>query len=167
MTRYRANFLEIITTTGSRPDPAGITWQAEAVSLTTRLAAAANRIEANLLADTCTIERLTESGTFDPITLAEDPPTTSTIYSGQCQFNSPSMARSEELARIGIRLAVSTMRITLPIGATGIQTGDRVTVTGASLFPELVGLVGPLVIGSRTSMSTVREVFADLEEREP
>jgi hypothetical protein len=117
--------------------------------------------------DACIIERLTPSGTFNSTTLAEDPPAAATIYEGACQFNSPPLSSSSDLEAIGIHQTESTIRVVIPIGATAVTTGDRLTVTAASLFPELVAMSGVITVGSRTSFSTVREVYADLVERYP
>jgi len=132
-----------------------------------RLQAAAELIESKLMIDTCKIERLTRSGTFNASTLAENDATTSTVYSGACQYNSPPASAQGDLEAIGINQTQSTIRVIVPISASEIKTGDKITVTGASLFPELVGSFGVATIGSRTSVSTVREVFAELDSRYP
>lgn len=90
-----------------------------------------------LMVDSCVITRKTGQ-TLNQSTGAYTD-TTDTIYSGKCQVVKPDGAAVDVNA--GERdVAVSSTKVKLPITATGIQSGDKVTLT-ATFDADMTGRV--------------------------
>lgn len=92
----------------------------------------------SLMVDSCVVTRVTSQGSINNSTGGYTP-TTSTVYSGKCQVVKPEGSATDVAA--GERdVAVSRTTVKLPISATGVQSGDKVTVA-ATLDDDLDGRV--------------------------
>lgn len=92
------------------------------------------------MADACTIQRASGSGTTDPVTGVPSQSYT-TLYSGKCRVQQQAaIARPHDvgedklwLVRFDLQLPVAT--------SAGLEVGDQVTITAAVNDPDLVGRV--------------------------
>ncbi len=110
------------------------------------VAAATRRGQAlaeSLMVSTCTVDR--QSGmTMDPVTLAETRSWT-TIHAGiPCRVRPLAAAALRSATESGaFEFSLAGFTVHLPVGATGINVGDRITVTAVSDVDDqdLLGLV--------------------------
>lgn len=100
------------------------------------------------MVDACLIERPTTKATNAATAVVTT--TYTTVYSGQCKLNYVGDVVPGPAARevAEAHLALLTPTLHLPMSATGLQEGDRATITACVHDPELVGVVlrlqGPL-----------------------
>lgn len=111
------------------------------MSLASDVAAALPLLRAEaeaLMVDSCTITRDGGAPTFDPNTGTYTDPAGSTVYTGACQvqLSDGLSARSSEAG--GTELITSRVTVKIPVSATGVRVGDVVTITAATLDPDLV-----------------------------
>jgi hypothetical protein len=87
--------------------------------------------------DACTITRETgeTTGSGGVIT-----PTTATQYTGKCRVQFKPMEGSGTDVGEAYLLLVRR-EVQLPMSATGLREGDRITITASALDPDLVGKV--------------------------
>lgn len=106
--------------------------------MTLPILVAAGRARAeSIMADSCAITRTTT--TFTNPETGQQTKTSTTVYTGKCRIQmqvpgsaSPSQPGEAYLLMLGLTVQV-------PISVTGVEPGDIVTVTAASMDPELVG----------------------------
>jgi hypothetical protein len=103
---------------------------------------AGRRAAEALMADTCTIVRVTGRGSFNTSTGTYGASASSSVYSGKCRV----MPRDNEdhVVAAGDRpIALWPFVVSVPMSATGIDVDHLVTITavGESSDPELVGMV--------------------------
>jgi hypothetical protein len=90
------------------------------------------------MVDTCVVEAVaTEStdGETGQVTR-----TYSTVYSGPCRFQQPDAQARQETAGESY-LLMSRRQLQLPMSATGVRAGQRVTCTASANDPDLPGKV--------------------------
>jgi len=95
----------------------------------------------SLMVDTLTVQR--QSGTtIDADTLVEVPLVT-TVHTGPGRVQRPGALSPQDQVAVGFEFSVRAILAQLPLSATGILEGDRVTVTaiGPLTDPDLLGLV--------------------------
>jgi hypothetical protein len=112
-----------------------------------------------LMVDTCTIERPTARTPDRKNGVVTT--TYTTVYTGQCKLNyvgdvTPG-PQQREVAEA--HLAVLTPTLHLPMSATGLAEGDRVTITASQHDPELVGKVLRLQGPHHGSFQTARRLM--------
>ncbi|HEX5996952.1 MAG TPA: DUF6093 family protein [Jiangellales bacterium] len=91
-----------------------------------------------LMQDTCTIRHRTGE-TTDP-TSGVVTPTYSTVYTGPCRVQQASpAARATDAGEAELLLLSRVLQV--PMSATGIRAGDRVTIDTSALDPDLDGRV--------------------------
>lgn len=88
-----------------------------------------------LMVDACTISRVGVAFT-NPDT-GEQTKTSIPIYVGKCQVKSLSGASPTEPGEA--HLLLLTLKLHIPVSATGVRPGDIVAITDATHDPELVG----------------------------
>lgn len=95
----------------------------------------------SMMVDTVTIER-PDGTTLDPDSLEEVPAFT-TVISIRARVQRPGSLSPRESTAGGFEFGVNTVLVQLPLSATGVLKGDRVTVTslGSASDPDLLGLV--------------------------
>jgi hypothetical protein len=97
-----------------------------------RLAAEAGMVDA------CTITRVT--GRSTDTTTGAVTPTTSTLYTGKCRVQQQqAQATTEDVGEDQVLLL--RLEVQLPMSVTGLQVGDRITVTASAHDADLVGRV--------------------------
>lgn len=106
-------------------------------------AVAAGRAAAEaLMVDEVTIDRATGATTLDPVTLAEVP-VFAPVYSGPARIQRTNSLSPSDTVVGGFEFTTSAFLAQLPLSASGIRKGDRLTVTAiASADADLLGLVG-------------------------
>jgi hypothetical protein len=90
-----------------------------------------------LMVDACTITRETGETTGPGGVIT---PTTATQYTGKCRVQFKPMKGSGTDVGEAYLLLVRR-EVQLPMSATGLQEGDRITITASALDPDLVGKV--------------------------
>lgn len=95
----------------------------------------------SMMVDAITVER-PNGTTLDPDSL-EEVPAFSSVYSGRARVQRPGSLSPRESTAGGFEFGVNTVLVQLPLSATGLLKGDRVTVAavGAVSDPDLLGLV--------------------------
>jgi hypothetical protein len=90
-----------------------------------------------LMVDTCTVTR--ESAAFTNPDTGQQTISTATVYTGRCkvQHRTSGGARDEDVAEAN--LLMLRLSVHLPVSATGVRTGDIITVTASVGDAELVG----------------------------
>lgn len=99
---------------------------------------AAGRARAeSIMVDACTITRVAVVYT-SPET-GQQTKTTTTVYSGKCrvQMQMPGSAGPNEAGEA--HLLMLQLSVQVPVTVTGVEPGDVVTITAASMDPELAG----------------------------
>jgi hypothetical protein len=90
----------------------------------------------SLMLDTCTVEAIT-GVTTDPLT-GEDTPAYAPVYTGRCKVQGlDPLERNPEAG--GATYTVQRYRVDVPVGAFVPAVGQRVTITAATLDPNLTG----------------------------
>lgn len=94
------------------------------------------------MVDTLLVETATGSTTINPNTLAEVP-TYATTYTGPGRIQRTAGLSARDDVAGGHEFGVGTLLAQLPLTATGILPGDRVTVSAIAdtTDPDLLGLV--------------------------
>jgi hypothetical protein len=89
------------------------------------------------MADTCTITR--SATTFTNPETGVQTKTLTTVYTGKCrvQAQMPGSAGASEPGEA--HLLMLSLSVQIPVSVTGVQPDDVVTITAASMDPELVG----------------------------
>lgn len=105
------------------------------------------------MVDTCLIERKTgETTTGGVIT-----PTWSTVYQGRCRLKSETtMGQGADIGEA--YRVIGRHVLQLPVTATGLAEGDRVTMSTSALDPDLPGRVYVLREVNRATHATRREL---------
>lgn len=97
-----------------------------------RLAAEAGMVDA------CTITRV--AGRSTDTTTGAVTLTTSTLYTGKCRVQQlQAQVSTEDVGEDQVLLL--RLEVQLPMGVTGLQVGDRITVTASAHDADLVGRV--------------------------
>lgn len=93
----------------------------------------------SLMLDTCTIKRASGETTIDPDTGL---PTTTwaTVYSGRCKIQSEAVVTLTPKSGDHV-YTVDRWMLHLPVSATGIKVGDRVSITASALDAANIGRV--------------------------
>lgn len=91
----------------------------------------------SMMVDACAIERKT--GETTNTTTGVVTPTYSTIYTGKCRIQQPSgvHARVEDVGEQYDRLL--RVEVQLPMSLSGLQVGDRITITASIRDADLPG----------------------------
>lgn len=110
------------------------------------------------MVDTCTITRVT-NGAVDENTGRIAQPS-QTIYTGACRVqNQRAQSRAEEVGED--RPLLLPMEIQLPMTVTGLQVGDRVTITASVNDADLVGRMFMVRDLAHKTEATARRVRAE------
>ena len=115
----------------------------------------------SLMVDTLVVEHQTGT-TVDPDSLAEVP-TFSEVYSGKGRIQrSGALSPSDQVAG-GFEFGIGTPLAQLPLSATGIRKGDRVTVTavGPLTDPDLLGIVATVQANLTKTHPTKRTLVCE------
>lgn len=114
-----------------------------------------------LMVDTVTVERQTGT-TMDPNTLAEVPVLTE-IYEGRGRVQRPGGSAARDDVSGATEFGLSTVLVQLPLSATGVLRGDRVSVTaiGATTDPDLFGLVATVQTNLTKTHPTKRTLVCE------
>lgn len=96
----------------------------------------------SLMVDTLLIEGPTGNKTLDPVTLAEVDEFAE-VYSGPGRIQRPGSLSPREQVSGGFEFGVKALLAQLPLSATGVTPGMRVTVVavGATTDPDLLDVV--------------------------
>lgn len=96
----------------------------------------------SLMVDEVLVESATGETTIDDVTL-EEVPVWAEVYAGPCRIQRPGALSPQETVAGGFEFDVRSVLAQLPLSATGITAGDRVTVTAVAdtTDPDLLGLV--------------------------
>lgn len=90
------------------------------------------------MVDACTITRVT--GRTTNTTTGAVTQTTSTIYTGACRIQQhQAQAQREDVAED--HLLLLRLEVQVPMTVTGVEVGDRVTITASARDADLVGRV--------------------------
>jgi hypothetical protein len=125
-------------------------------------AVAAGRVAAEaLMVDTLTVEA-PNGTTLDPDTLEEVPAWTS-VYEGPGRVQRPGALSPREDVAGGYEFGVKAILAQLPLTATGITAGARVTVTalGPLSDPDLLGLVATVQANLTKTHATKRTLVCE------
>lgn len=107
------------------------------------------------MVDTCTIQRRTGQTEDEFSGVVTD--TYVQVYAGRCRLQQPgSQAQQQDVGEASILLY--RVELQLPISATGLQTGDLVTITASAHDADLVGKVFYVRELPRKSEATARRV---------
>lgn len=84
------------------------------------------------MVDTCTITRPgAGAGVFDPVTGQTAPAAASALYAGRCWTKTRDVgAQAQQVA--GQAVTEMAYVVSIPWDTTGIEVGDRVTITGST-----------------------------------
>lgn len=111
-----------------------------------------------LMADTCTIRRVTSSST-DPDTGVRTP-TYTVIYTGRCKLQQRSAAASP--TDVGeAELLASQLELHVPVSATGIRADDIATMNTSVLDPDLPAQVLTIRGEAHKSYPTARRLAVE------
>lgn len=96
----------------------------------------------SLMVDTVLVQLATGETTIDPVTLAEVPAFTD-VYAGPARIQRPGSLSPRDDVAGAFEFNIEAILAQLPLSATGIRYGMRLTVTsvGPLSDPDLVGLV--------------------------
>jgi hypothetical protein len=114
------------------------------------------------MVDTVTVEHPTGATTTDPDSLAVVPVFVE-VYDGPGRVQrSGAMSPNENVAG-GVEFGIGSPVVQLPLTATGIVKGDRVTVTaiGATTDPDLLGLVATVQANLAKTHPTKRTLVCE------
>lgn len=108
-----------------------------------------------IMVDACVIRRKTGESTIGGVVT----PTYSTLYTGKCRVQVKSDSQSGQGQNVGeAYLVVERLEVQLPVTVTGLQEGDRITISASALDPDLVGRVYAVRDVLRKSHLTSRRV---------
>lgn len=110
----------------------------------------------SLMVDACTVSRKTGQ-TTNPSTGVVSDTYADPFYSGRCKVQArdvePTTPEAGDRAYTVLRLTVH-----LPMSVTGVEVGDRITVTSSTHDPDLVGRNFRVVAPFHKSFATARRV---------
>jgi hypothetical protein len=107
----------------------------------------------SLMVDTCKIEHVT--GTAWDEDSGTSTPTYDTRYSGKCRTQTT--LTSEAAQSAGEReWTIQSLTVSVPMSVTGVEVGDRVTITSTALDLDLVGRVFTVVALAHKTHMTAR-----------
>ena len=115
----------------------------------------------SMMVDTVTVER--QAGTtLDPVTLEEVPAFVG-VYAGPGRVQRPGALSPNDAVVGGFEFDVRAVLAQLPLTATGILAGDRVTVAaiGATTDPDLLGLVATVQANLTKTHPTKRTLVCE------
>ena len=115
----------------------------------------------SLMQDTLTVER-PDGTTIDPDTLAEVLAFVS-VYTGKGRIQRPGSLAPHDVVAGGYEFDERALLTQLPLSATGIVSGDRVTVTavGPLTDPDLLGLVATVQANLTKTHPTKRTLVCE------
>jgi hypothetical protein len=109
----------------------------------------------SLMLDACTISRKTGTSTDADGVVTDtygDP-----FYSGKCKVQVRDVDPKNPEA--GDRAyTILTLRVDVPVSVTGVETNDRITITGSTFDPDLVGRNFRVVAPFHGSLKTARRL---------
>lgn len=109
------------------------------------------------MADACTIQRASGSGTTNPIT-GVGSPSDATLYTGPCRVQQQAaIARPHEVGEDKVWLVRFDLQLPMATSA-GLAVGDRVTITASVNDPDLVNRVFEVNELAHKSEATARRV---------
>ena len=113
------------------------------------------------MVDVVLVDRATGT-TLDPNTLAEVP-TYSSVYVGPGRVQRGGGMAANDTVAGGSEYAVTAPIVQLPIAATGVLPGDRVTVTAVAdtTDPDLLGLVATVRANLTKTHATKRTLVCE------
>ena len=116
----------------------------------------------SLMVDEVFVESPSGATVMDPDTLAEVPEFAE-VYSGPCRIQRPGALSPNETVAGGFEFDVRAVLAQLPLTATGIVAGDRVTVTaiGSTTDPDLLGLVATVQANLTKTHPTKRTLVCE------
>ena len=114
-----------------------------------------------LMVDTLVVDAPTGEVDLDPDTLAEVPEYGPPIYSGPGRIQRPGALSPRENVAGGFEFGVRSVLAQLPLWATGIPAGARITVSaiGAGTDPDLLGLVATVEANMTKTHATKRTLI--------
>jgi hypothetical protein len=115
----------------------------------------------SLMVDTLTVEA-PDGTTLDPDTL-EEVPAWASLYAGPGRIQRPGALSPREDVAGGYEFGVKAVLAQLPLSATGITAGARVTVTalGPDSDPDLLGLVATVQANLTKTHPTKRTLVCE------
>lgn len=116
----------------------------------------------SLMVDTLLIEGPTGNKTLDPVTLAEVDEFAE-VYSGPGRIQRPGSLSPRDGVVGGVEFGLQAILAQLPLSATGIGRGMRVTVTaiGDGTDPDLLGLVATVQANLTKTHPTKRTLVCE------
>lgn len=116
----------------------------------------------SLMVDTLLVEVKTGGMTTDPVTLAEVP-VWAQVYAGPGRIQRPGSLSPREQVAGGFEFDVRALLAQLPLSATGISQGMRVTVTaiGPLTDPDLLDVVASVQANLSKTHATKRTLVCE------
>ena len=117
----------------------------------------------SLMVDTILVERATGAVTTDATTLAEVPVYATVRAAGPGRIQRPGALSPNESVVGGFEFGIRAALAQLPLSATGILAGDRITVTaiGPTTDPDLLGLVATVQANLTKTHPTKRTLVCE------
>lgn len=113
------------------------------------------------MVDECEITRVDgEPGEIDPETGERSPAPTVTVYTGRCKIQTYEPHESKPEAGEH-RWTVQRYYAHLPVSAAAAQVGDQLTVTAATVDPQLDGRTYVVAGVHAKSLATARRLLLD------
>lgn len=114
----------------------------------------------SLMTDTCQITKPgTGQGPWNPSTGTYDPPPPVEVYNGKCRLKTPSVVNPFQADGAGTAWQVEQSVLSLPVDATGIESGMTVNYLTAPYNPSLEGRVFGITGPARGSQTTAQRVL--------
>ena len=116
----------------------------------------------SLMVDTLLVEVLTGDVTTDPVTLAEVPEWAE-VYSGLGRIQRPGALSPREQVTAGFEFGIKSLLAQLPLSATGVERGMRVTVVevGPLTDPDLLDVVATVQANLSKTHPTKRTLVCE------
>lgn len=116
-----------------------------------------------LMVDTLTVDVPTGDTTLDPDTLEEVPEYGAAVYTGPGRVQRPGSLSPRDNVVGGFEFGVKAILAQIPLSATGITQGARVTVTavGPLTDPDLLGLVATVQANLTKTHPTKRTLVCE------
>ena len=135
------------------------------MSLGSDLAAALPELRAqaeSMMFDTVRVERETGTTTPDPVTL-EEVPVFEVVRESKARVQRSGQLSPHETVAGEVEFGVNALMVQLPLSATGVKKGDRVTVVAvdAASDPDLLGLVATVQANLTKSHATKRTLVCE------
>ena len=120
----------------------------------------------SLMVDTCRVRRVDPANptTLDPDSLAEVPNyLPDDVYTGPCRIQRSGALAPQAQVAGGFEFGVNAIVAQLPLSATGIHGGDRLTVAaiGTTTDPDLLGLVATVQTNLTKTHPTKRTLVCE------